>query len=437
MGDEEERAIGPFSFLGKKHRKKNSRQHSKRLRDILGESANDGNESDSSRYSEMSGNKGELINDESNRRVSVVSSVSNSSAISYSHCAVANKHDDSAAKDVHDIQPTQSHHQAIVTEECTRISELTKGMRSMNKVMNQEKETTINDCQVGQALDAPEKLEEGETERSEIDTKSSSESSQSLANSGCSEDHQHECRVRRKHNMFHHELEDTGADSGLDEIQATSQRASQNQSIMDHNGNAPSNDKLPTRDGLLSRFGERQSSGKIRKRHFSSNASDFERKMNSPISSRSSSMRSSYSSSVPASIDSGLRMGFQEPHASVVIVAIDFGTTYSGYAFAFTRDPESIHMMRKWEGGDPGVNNQKTPTTLLLRPDGSFHSFGFGARDFYHDLDPAEAKQWLYFEKFKMSLHSSEVCYSIFILCFFVLSTYAASISNWAKRKIF
>jgi hypothetical protein len=32
--------------------------------------------------------------------------------------------------------------------------------------------------------------------------------------------------------------------------------------------------------------------------------------------------------------------------------AIDFGTTYSGYAFSFIHDPEEIHMMRKWEGTD-------------------------------------------------------------------------------------
>jgi len=88
-----------------------------------------------------------------------------------------------------------------------------------------------------------------------------------------------------------------------------------------------------------------------------------------------------------------------------VVVAIDFGTTMSGYAFSFVRDPSSIHMMRKWEGGDPGVINQKTPTTLLLSPEGDFHSFGFTARDFYHDLDNKEAKRWLYFEKFKMALH--------------------------------
>lgn len=93
-----------------------------------------------------------------------------------------------------------------------------------------------------------------------------------------------------------------------------------------------------------------------------------------------------------------------------VVAAIDFGTTYSGYAFSFTRDPDSIHMMRKWEGGDPGVSNQKTPTTLLLKPNGEFHSFGFGARDIYHDLEEGEAKKWYYFEKFKMSLHSNQVC---------------------------
>ena len=29
-----------------------------------------------------------------------------------------------------------------------------------------------------------------------------------------------------------------------------------------------------------------------------------------------------------------------------VVVAIDFGTTSSGYAFSFASDPEAIHMMR-------------------------------------------------------------------------------------------
>ncbi|NXK90263.1 HS12A protein, partial [Formicarius rufipectus] len=91
----------------------------------------------------------------------------------------------------------------------------------------------------------------------------------------------------------------------------------------------------------------------------------------------------------------------------LVVVAIDFGTTSSGYAYSFTKEPECIHVMRRWEGGDPGVSNQKTPTTILLTPERKFHSFGYAARDFYHDLDPAESKHWLYFEKFKMKLHTT------------------------------
>uniref|UniRef100_A0A3Q4HUA2 Heat shock protein 12A n=1 Tax=Neolamprologus brichardi TaxID=32507 RepID=A0A3Q4HUA2_NEOBR len=93
----------------------------------------------------------------------------------------------------------------------------------------------------------------------------------------------------------------------------------------------------------------------------------------------------------------------------VVVVAIDFGTTSSGYAYAFAKEPECIHTMRRWEGGDPGVSNQKTPTTILLTPDRKFHSFGYAARDFYHDLDPSESKHWLYLEKFKMKLHTTNL----------------------------
>ena len=70
---------------------------------------------------------------------------------------------------------------------------------------------------------------------------------------------------------------------------------------------------------------------------------------------------------------------------------------------------ELLVTPRRWEGGDPGVSNQKTPTTILLTPDRKFHSFGYAARDTYHDLDPIESKQWLYLEKFKMKLHTTAV----------------------------
>ena len=45
----------------------------------------------------------------------------------------------------------------------------------------------------------------------------------------------------------------------------------------------------------------------------------------------------------------------------------------SGYAYSFTHEPENIHIMRKWEGDDPGINNQKTPTILLLTPNKVIH----------------------------------------------------------------
>ena len=92
-----------------------------------------------------------------------------------------------------------------------------------------------------------------------------------------------------------------------------------------------------------------------------------------------------------------------------VLVAIDFGTAFSGYAFCFVRDPGNIHVMRRWEGGDPGINNQKTPSCLLLDPNGSFHSFGYAARDYFHDLESQEAKKWMYFDKFKMTLYNNLV----------------------------
>ena len=65
----------------------------------------------------------------------------------------------------------------------------------------------------------------------------------------------------------------------------------------------------------------------------------------------------SYPTKIPISDDSGTESFLVQgkPHSHFVVVAIDFGTTYSGYAFAFTRDMDSILMMRKVDGNDPGM----------------------------------------------------------------------------------
>lgn len=92
-----------------------------------------------------------------------------------------------------------------------------------------------------------------------------------------------------------------------------------------------------------------------------------------------------------------------------VVIAIDFGTTYSGYAYSLVTAQDDIFLMMRAQHGQYGAINHKIPTILLLNEHGGFHSFGYEAREAYHDLDEMESKKWLYFEKFKMELHSRKV----------------------------
>jgi len=100
---------------------------------------------------------------------------------------------------------------------------------------------------------------------------------------------------------------------------------------------------------------------------------------------------------------------FYSPNSSyVVVVAIDFGTTYSGFAFSFIKDKgkDSIFMNREW-GNEQGGRTSKTPTCLLLKPDQSFDSFGYEAVEKYANLqDESEEKRYYFFQHFKMALHN-------------------------------
>ncbi|KAK3578319.1 hypothetical protein CHS0354_004229 [Potamilus streckersoni] len=95
---------------------------------------------------------------------------------------------------------------------------------------------------------------------------------------------------------------------------------------------------------------------------------------------------------------------------SLLVAAIDFGTTYSGWAFSFKHeyatDPTKIGA-RQWYGGQ--LVSMKAPTTVLIKPDGrTFDSFGYEAESKYSELaseDNNEYKRWYYFRRFKMMLH--------------------------------
>ena len=64
------------------------------------------------------------------------------------------------------------------------------------------------------------------------------------------------------------------------------------------------------------------------------------------------------------------------------MVAIDFGTSNTGFAFSFNKGNEqhAIFMNRDWTN-EQGGRTSKTPTCLLLNPDLSFNSFGYDAME--------------------------------------------------------
>ena len=93
-----------------------------------------------------------------------------------------------------------------------------------------------------------------------------------------------------------------------------------------------------------------------------------------------------------------------------MVAAIDFGTTYSGYAFSTYQDKNKISA-NNWVAGSRALMSLKTPTTLLLKPDKTFAAFGYEAENDYSQLaEDDEHKGYYYFRRFKMKLFNQQVC---------------------------
>lgn len=95
----------------------------------------------------------------------------------------------------------------------------------------------------------------------------------------------------------------------------------------------------------------------------------------------------------------------------IAVVAIDFGTSYSGFAFSFNKGQEkdAIFMNKDWTN-EQGSRTSKAPTCLLLAPELTFHSFGYEAMENYAQLQSEqEEQQYFFFQHFKMALHSDTV----------------------------
>jgi len=94
----------------------------------------------------------------------------------------------------------------------------------------------------------------------------------------------------------------------------------------------------------------------------------------------------------------------------LLVAAIDYGTTYSGYALSFKNDPMKIQTNLGWNAGSERLISHKTPTCVLVNPQKQFDSFGYDAENKYMDLlEEDDHEGWMFFQRFKMILHNSQV----------------------------
>ncbi|XP_052788705.1 heat shock 70 kDa protein 12A-like [Mya arenaria] len=90
-------------------------------------------------------------------------------------------------------------------------------------------------------------------------------------------------------------------------------------------------------------------------------------------------------------------------HSETFVVALDLGTTYSGYAFSSRSNPLKI-ISNTWFCGSKNVSS-KTPTCVLLHND-VFDSFGYDAETKYFQFaEEGQDEGWRLFSRFKMVLH--------------------------------
>ena len=97
-----------------------------------------------------------------------------------------------------------------------------------------------------------------------------------------------------------------------------------------------------------------------------------------------------------------------------IVAAIDFGTTYSGFAFSLKHDFKKDHLQHIFTSswGCESWKSEKAPTYALFDGNGTFDSFGYKAEEKYCNLvlDKVEdLDDWYYFERFRMKLFDQKV----------------------------
>uniref|UniRef100_A0A3Q2TV73 Uncharacterized protein n=1 Tax=Fundulus heteroclitus TaxID=8078 RepID=A0A3Q2TV73_FUNHE len=90
------------------------------------------------------------------------------------------------------------------------------------------------------------------------------------------------------------------------------------------------------------------------------------------------------------------------------VIAIDFGTAFSGYAFNITPSGEESEIYLKRWGMEHGEDTPKTPTCILFGENEEFLKFGYEAKSAYINMRSEAAKKHYFFEDFKMKLYDKE-----------------------------
>ncbi|OWF55325.1 heat shock 70 kDa protein 12A-like [Mizuhopecten yessoensis] len=102
----------------------------------------------------------------------------------------------------------------------------------------------------------------------------------------------------------------------------------------------------------------------------------------------------------------------QEPYQNdrFLVVAIDFGTTYTGYAFSFRHEysRDRLKISTNMWTNSAGLS-EKAPTAVLLDKNQQLVSFGYDALRDYADLTEANKQtKFFLFSRFKMSLYTDQ-----------------------------
>uniref|UniRef100_A0A096MH80 Uncharacterized protein n=2 Tax=Poecilia formosa TaxID=48698 RepID=A0A096MH80_POEFO len=91
-----------------------------------------------------------------------------------------------------------------------------------------------------------------------------------------------------------------------------------------------------------------------------------------------------------------------------LIISIDFGSGFSGYAFNVKpRQEGGETQIKRWSDG-LGLDTPKTPTCILFDEHGEFMKFGYEAKTAFNNMRGGEAEKHYFFERFKTDVFSRD-----------------------------